>query len=304
MSDTEDEKIQPGEGGESKEVYPFGQYEGGRDENLERHGFGSALLPNSDIYEGEYLHGRRHGKGMYCFKNGARYEGQWKKGMKHGKGEFLYPDGSRYKGDWKKDLKHGRGNYLYVNGDVYEGSWFRGARHGLGTYTFKSANVSHYGIWREGAMEGSGIINYPFYRYHGNFEKNLPKGRGCFTFDAKYMQHGFYVNIRDPKFDYVGAEDFEITGNQDNEENKIDLRRMVPIWKSRCITEYKSELLPPEPVAVPVKDSEESIIDIFDYLQKQYEKEGTQVEAEHRAMPSPVREELNIDIPDIDFLDL
>lgn len=303
MSDTEDEKIEPGEGGESKEVYPFGEYEGSRDENLERHGFGSALLPNGDIYEGDYVHGKRHGKGMYCFKNGARYTGQWKKGMKHGKGEFLYPDGSFYKGDWKKDFKHGRGIYHYANGDTYEGAWYKGSRHGLGTYSYKSANVTHYGTWHEGKMEGQGILNYPYYRYHGNFEKNLPKGPGCFTFDAKYMQHGFYINVRDPKFDYVGAEDMAITENQEDQE-KENLSRMVPIWRARSITEYKTELLPPEPVGIPVTESEETLIDIFDYLKKQYEKDGLQVEDEHRTMPSPVPDELNIDIPDIDFLDL
>lgn len=305
MSDTEDEAVIPGEAGESKEVYPFGEYEGGRDDNLERHGFGSALLPNGDIYEGEYRHGLRHGKGLYCFKNGARYEGLWRKGMKHGKGHFLYPDGSRYKGDWKKDMKHGRGTYEYTNGDVYEGFWFRGARHGLGTYMYKSVSVSHYGTWQNGMMEGPGIINYPYFRFHGNFQRNLPLGAGCFTFDAKYMQHGFYINVRDPKFDYVGAEELEINeNNEESQEVKEDLRRMVPIWKARSVTEYKSELLPPEPVSLPIKDSEDSIIDIFDYLQKQYGKDGVQVEAEHRTLPSPVPEELNIDIPDIDFLDL
>lgn len=304
MTDTEDERIVAGEEGENKETYPYGEYEGGRDENLDRHGFGSALLPNGDIYEGDYMHGKRHGKGMYCFKNGARYNGQWRKGLKHGKGEFLYPDGSRYTGGWKKDFKHGHGTYYYVNGDTYEGSWLKGIKHGLGTYTYKSLNVTHYGTWREGKMEGSGIINYPYYRYHGNFDKDLPKGPGCFTFDAKYMQHGFFINVRDPKFDYVGAEELDINANPEEEEQKQNLQRMVPIWRARSITEYKTELLPPEPVALPIKESEDSIIDIFDYLQKQYEKGGIQVEAEHRITPSPVPDELNIDIPDIDFLDL
>lgn len=53
-----------GEGkGEGQEAYPYGEYEGGRDDQLDRHGFGSALLPNGDIYEGYYLHGKRHGRG-------------------------------------------------------------------------------------------------------------------------------------------------------------------------------------------------------------------------------------------------
>ncbi|KAJ8916276.1 hypothetical protein NQ315_016417 [Exocentrus adspersus] len=298
----EDDQIR-GEGGEGKDVYPYGEYEGGRDENLDRHGFGSALLPNGDIYEGEYYHGRRHGKGMYCFKNGARYKGTWRKGLKHGQGEFLYPDGTRYVGDWKKDFKHGQGTYYYENGDIYEGRWYKGWRHGLGTYTFKKYDVTHYGTWIEGRMKGPGIYNYPHYRYHGTFEKNLPKGPGCFTFNAKYMQHGFYINMRDPAFDYVGAADLELEASPDSPgepEDRGNPKGIVPIWRARSITEYKAELLPQEPVAVPVHESEESLLDIIDYLQKQYDRTADAAEEEDgRALPSPVPQDLQLDIPSL-----
>ncbi|XP_018562615.1 radial spoke head 1 homolog [Anoplophora glabripennis] len=302
-SDEEDDEKLPGEGGEGKEVYPYGEYEGARDENLDRHGFGSALLPNGDIYEGNYYHGKRHGNGTYCFKNGARYKGNWRKGLKHGKGEFLYPDGTRYVGDWKKDFKHGQGIYYYVNGDTYEGCWYKGWRHGLGTYTFKKVNVTHFGTWKEGRMDGPGIYNYPQYRYHGNFERNLPKGPGCFTFNAKYMQHGFYINMRDPAFDYVGVEDLGLDeGDHPTEvEDRGNPRGIVPIWRARAITEYKAELLPREPVPVPVHESEESLLDIIDYLQRQYDKAGGADEEENRTVPSPVPLDLQLDIPDIDF---
>lgn len=61
-------------------------------------------------------------------------------------------------------------------------------------------------MWKNGRMEGAGILTYPNYQYHGTFERNLPKGPGCFTFDSKWMIHGFYVNMRDPAFDYIDAE--------------------------------------------------------------------------------------------------
>lgn len=54
-------------------------------------------------------------------------------------------------------------------------------------------------------MNGPGILDYGCYKYHGTFERNLPKGPGCFVFD-NYMQHGFYVNVKNPEFDYVDAE--------------------------------------------------------------------------------------------------
>lgn len=47
-----------------------GTYEGDRNENEERHGFGKALLPNGDEYEGQYQNGKRHGSGMYTFVSG------------------------------------------------------------------------------------------------------------------------------------------------------------------------------------------------------------------------------------------
>ncbi|GJQ73047.1 hypothetical protein Trydic_g10195 [Trypoxylus dichotomus] len=284
-----------GEGGEGGEKYPYGEYEGGRDENLDRHGFGSALLPNGDIYEGYYLHGKRHGRGMYCFRNGSRYDGEWRKDLKHGQGEFLYPDGTKYVGDWKKDFKHGQGIYYYINGDTYEGAWYKGKRHGLGTYSYKKVNICHYGIWKEGKMDGPGIITYPNYQYHGNFEYNLPKGPGCFTFESKYMQHGFYLNIRDPAFDYIGADELALDESRENEDAAGNRRGIVPVWRARSITKYELELLPPEPVALLHKDSLDSLIDIIDYLQEQYRRvdvfaEGTALEEQNIDDDVPVEE--------------
>ncbi|XP_018336213.1 radial spoke head 1 homolog [Agrilus planipennis] len=277
----DDEEEGEGKGeGEGEEVYPYGEYEGGRDENLDRHGWGSALLPNGDIYEGEYRHGKRMGKGLYCFRNGARYNGEWRKGLKHGQGEFIYPDGARYIGHWRKDFKHGQGSYYYPNGDTYEGAWFRGFRHGLGTYTYKKINITHFGMWNNGRMEGSGIINYPRYRFHGIFDKNLPIGPGCFTFENKYMQHGFYINVRDPAFDYIGAEELVLseerrqTEGLDEEEDRSTPKGIVPIWRARCVTTFQPELLPPEPQPWLYKDSEDSLLDIIEYLQQQYEIGG------------------------------
>nr|CAD7196151.1 unnamed protein product [Timema douglasi] len=74
------------------------EYEGERNDSNQRHGQGRALLPNGDVYEGQYRNGKRHGGGLYVFRGGARYEGQWKKGVKHGEGKFHYPDGSWYEG--------------------------------------------------------------------------------------------------------------------------------------------------------------------------------------------------------------
>lgn len=275
-----------GEGGESKqERYPYGEYDGGRDSELNRHGWGSALLPNGDIYEGEYLHGKRHGQGMYCFKNGARYIGNWRKGLKHGQGTFLYPDGSKYVGEWKNDYKHGHGTYYYVNGDTYDGPWYKDQRHGLGTYNYKSLNVSHFGNWLNGSMEGAGIITYPHYQYHGRFSRNLPKGTGCFTFEAKYIQHGHYINVRDPTFDYVGADELAVkeSGGGDADIELMEQKGIVPIWRACSVSEFNKDLLPPQPQPLLIKDSQDSLID---YLMQQQQETDALVEDEGD-VPSP-----------------
>ena len=49
-----------------------GTYDGERNENAERHGFGVATLPSGDVYEGNYLNGKRNGRGKYLFANNAR----------------------------------------------------------------------------------------------------------------------------------------------------------------------------------------------------------------------------------------
>merc|ERR1711990_138746 len=95
------------------EEYYFGQYDGERNEADERHGSGRAILPNGDIYEGEYQCGKKHGEGTYKFKNGARYVGVYSENKKDGKGTFYYPDGSIYEGQWTDDRKHGQGTYTY-----------------------------------------------------------------------------------------------------------------------------------------------------------------------------------------------
>ena len=37
-------------------------YEGDRNEEGERHGFGIATLPNGDVYKGNYANGKRNGE--------------------------------------------------------------------------------------------------------------------------------------------------------------------------------------------------------------------------------------------------
>lgn len=227
----------------------------------------------------------RHGRGIYAFRNGARYDGEWRKGLKHGTGTFHYPDGSTYVGDWWKDHRQGFGTYTYPNGEFYEGAWYKNERHGLGAYTYVHIGVKFLGTWIEGKIIGPGYVIYPGYCYHGRWERNLPIGRGVFSFDLKVLLHGYYVNMKDPKFDYIGAEEAELAVHPEEAPpdplaEKGAPRGIVPIWRARYVTEYKPELMPDEPQAIPICYSELSLLDIMKYLEEQYGRGGMYGEEE------------------------
>ncbi|XP_015175249.1 PREDICTED: radial spoke head 1 homolog [Polistes dominula] len=274
--------LTPGEYGEVEEN-PLGLYEGERNEQGSRHGFGKTLLPNGDMYVGQYCEGLRNGKGIYVFKNGARYDGEWRQGLKYGQGIFWYPDGTRYEGEWKRDTKYGFGVYFYENNDVYEGSWKKNLRHGLGTYLYAATGTKFMGTWIKDRMQGPGQIVYPRHRYHGFWELNLPLGRGCFTFENACMQHGHYVHLRDPDYEETKEEikDFDTATEADtkteeeetiedkpaegiplDEQQPVPLKKgILPVWRARCITPYNPNLLPPEAVPLQEEVSLQSLTD-------------------------------------------
>ncbi|XP_076303695.1 radial spoke head 1 homolog [Lasioglossum baleicum] len=255
----------PGEKGE-EETNPLGLYDGERNDKGDRHGQGKALLPNGDMYVGQYCKGLRHGRGLYVFKIGARYDGDWRHGVKYGQGTFWYPDGTRYDGEWKRDMKYGFGVYYYVNGDIYEGSWKKNYRHGMGSYLYADTNTKFMGTWIADRMQGAGQLIHPRHRFHGFWELNLPYGRGCFTFENACMQHGHYIHIKDPEHDETQG---EITEDKIEDENKdptavepIPLKTgIIAVWRARCITPYNPDLLPPEPVPLQEEVSLDSLPD-------------------------------------------
>nr|XP_033330503.1 radial spoke head 1 homolog [Megalopta genalis] len=253
----------PGERGE-EETNPLGLYEGERNENGDRHGHGKALLPNGDMYVGQYCKGLRHGRGLYVLKIGARYDGEWRQGVKYGQGTFWYPDGTRYEGEWKRDMKYGFGVYYYVNGDIYEGSWKKNCRHGMGSYLYAATNTKFMGTWIVDRMQGAGQLIHPRHRFHGFWELNLPYGRGCFTFENACMQHGHYVHVKNPEYDETKEEPVE---DKEEDEKKdptaiepLPLKKgIIALWRARCITPYNPDLLPPEPVPLQEEVSLDSL---------------------------------------------
>ncbi|KAI3364892.1 hypothetical protein L3Q82_001075 [Scortum barcoo] len=179
----------------------LGEYEGDRNEAGERHGVGKAVLPNGDVYQGQYENGKRQGqlsetvlshRGRIASRSGARYIGDYYQNMKHGQGTFYYPDGSRYEGSWVEGLRQGHGVYTYPNGDKYDGEWLHHMRHGQGIYHYHQTGSKYKGSWVNGKMESAGEYIHSNHRYKGNFVNNNPSGPGKYVFDIGCEQHGEY----------------------------------------------------------------------------------------------------------------
>ncbi|XP_058963268.1 radial spoke head 1 homolog [Pocillopora verrucosa] len=200
------------ESGQSPEISLFlGEYEGERNEKDERHGFGRALLPNGDEYEGDYKNGKRNGNGKYTFlKSKARYEGEYSNGQKCGQGKFWYPDGSIYEGTWAEGLRNGYGKYTYANGDVYEGMWKDGRKHGQGEYIYKDKGIRYRGNWSDGISKDHGKLITSSFTYHGTFSGEEPVGTGKFHFDAGCEQEGEYVTKRMVRYTDASREVFHV----------------------------------------------------------------------------------------------
>lgn len=237
------------EGEEGLPSDTIGLYEGERNDAGERHGYGHALLPNGDQYDGEYRNGFRHGPGTYYFKKGHRYTGSWKQGLKHGMGKFYYPDGSIYEGEWKSDQRQGYGVYIYPNADRYEGNWYKGRKHGTGNYIYKEHDVNFHGTWKDGVVGGPVEIIFDRHRFHGHYQDNQAIGPAVYSFDHKYMTVG-YMSAETGKQEQLLDQSDEITRYTGKAPTK---------WTAIETKLYDFQEIPQQPVSLPIMDSMESI---------------------------------------------
>ncbi|KAK9271346.1 hypothetical protein L1049_026936 [Liquidambar formosana] len=162
------------------------------------------LLPNGDLYTGNFVGNVPHGSGKYLWTDGCMYEGEWRRGKASGKGKFSWPsgatfvgefksgrmegvgtfigsDGDTYRGSWSADRKHGYGQKRYANGDFYEGWWKKNLQDGQGRYVWRNGN-EYVGEWKNGVISGRGVLIWANgNRYDGQWENGVPKGSGVFT---------------------------------------------------------------------------------------------------------------------------
>ena len=60
-----------------------------------------------------------------------------------------------------KGIKHGHGSEVFPNGDLFKGAYKQDMRHGNGISVNKVTGVIHRGEYREGKMQGQGIVYCP-----------------------------------------------------------------------------------------------------------------------------------------------
>ena len=107
---------------EDQKTIFIASYEGQRNKEGRRHGFGRFVAPKTgNVYEGYYFNDRKEGAGKMTYhQSGDVYEGDWKDNKKHGHGTYKWKNGNVYVGDWKDDTMHGQGKFTFASGAVYE----------------------------------------------------------------------------------------------------------------------------------------------------------------------------------------
>mmetsp|Transcript_16124 Transcript_16124/g.41395 ORF Transcript_16124/g.41395 Transcript_16124/m.41395 type:complete len:1154 (-) Transcript_16124:92-3553(-) len=176
------------------------RYSGGWKRSM-YHGNGKLIYPNGDVYEGGFAEGRREGSGSFAEHTGAKYDGTWHASMRFGEGTQMYASAissltklpSTYKGKWLKDRPDGHGQMIYANGDNYEGTFSNGRRHGRGVFRNLQQTIKYDGEWQHGVRQGQGVLEDDHGLYRGEFEEDLPHGKGLWKRKSGETYEGNFV---------------------------------------------------------------------------------------------------------------
>ena len=161
----------------------------------EKHGI------NNEKYFGDFINGYPDGIGKEI-NDLYEYEGEFKKGKKNGKGKIIYKEtGDWYEGNFLNNNFNGEGHYHWKkNGYEYIGNYVNGIIEGKGVYKY-GEKATYKGEFKNGVKEGNGEWITKNNKIIGNFENDLPHGRG-FLEDNKgfkgyvMFDHGKIVNMK------------------------------------------------------------------------------------------------------------
>jgi hypothetical protein len=111
-------------------------YNGERNAAGQRHGKGTELFQNGNIYIGIL------NPLMLNFNTNAYFIlGEWENGKMCGNGILKFTTGNVYEGEWKENKMSGQGTLKYSNGNIYFGSFIENQMNGSGTLTFTNGNI-------------------------------------------------------------------------------------------------------------------------------------------------------------------
>ena len=169
--------------------------------NSSLNGKGEKHGKNNEKYFGDFINGIPEGKGKEI-NDLYEYEGEFKKGKKNGRGKIIYKDtGDWYDGNFLNNNFNGEGHYYWKkNGYEYIGNYVNGIIQGKGVYKY-GEKATYKGEFKNGVKEGNGEWISKTNKIIGNFENDLPHGRG-FLEDNKgfkgyvIFDHGNIVNMK------------------------------------------------------------------------------------------------------------
>ena len=158
-------------------------YEGEYLNNL-FHGNGTLTWRNGDIYEGDFHKGLMHGKGRIKFVSGDEYEGGFIDGEWNGDGVFRAAAGDEYKGQFKNGMFSGKGRYQATNGDVYDGDFKQDKASGIVRIIYKDT-AEYKGEVKDWQMHGKGIYAMNTGEaYSGQFINDVQSGQGAIKYNS------------------------------------------------------------------------------------------------------------------------
>ena len=168
--------------------------------NNHLNGMGEKYGLNNESYFGNFKDGLFEGNGKET-TDIYEYEGEFKKGLKDGKGKIVFKNnGDWYEGYFKNDKFNGEGHYFWKkNGYEYIGNYLDGIIEGNGIYKYGEKAV-YKGEFKNGIKEGKGELITKNNKIIGNFENDLPHGKGYLEDNKGFkgyvlFDHGNIVNF-------------------------------------------------------------------------------------------------------------
>ena len=185
--------------------------------------FGKRVYTDGDNYVGEWKDGKFHGVGLYTWRPmNDSYAGEWSNGMRNGKGiskskilngetmeitdrsqyvgEFkdnkYYGNGNllnikngfienSYTGEFKDNLKQGLGTLAFDDGRIWKGQWFNDEVHGKLVKYRSDGGIEEQGIYKQGKLINSIIIDPNFANYYTDQNKDHPFISGFSRYEFK-----------------------------------------------------------------------------------------------------------------------